>query len=338
MPEVSIITPAYNAQTHIETAIKSALNQTIQSIEVIVVDDGSNDSTAEIVSRLDDPRVRLIRQDNQGQSAAINTGVEQSSGAYIKLLDADDWINPEHLEAQLKSIGNAQDCLASCRWGYFVEDCLKPAVRQEFTNHDYEEPLEWIIDSLTRDEGMMGGWKWLIPRSVWDKSGGFDPRLSLNNDFHFSISLLLASDGVRFAEDAVYSYRKGITGALSGSSGRLAMESAFLTTELGTNLLLESEDSLRIRKICADRFQQWLFRFYPQYPELVLKTEQRIKDLGGSDLALQGGIILRILRPLLGWKGVRQIQRVAYSLGWQRVLEHKQKKRKAFLKREVTGS
>ena len=326
-PEVSVIIPAYNAQAFVAEAVHSALSQSLNDLEVVVVNDGSNDGTAEIVNQVEDCRVRLIQQPNLGQSAAINYGVSRSNGAYIKLLDADDWMNQAHLSAQLMAIGDQDGVLASCRWGYFVDDYQRPTIRDEFTNKDYDSGLEWIVDSLTRDEGMIGGWKWLIPRPLWDKAGGFDPRLSLNNDFHFSIKLLLASEGVRFASKAVYSYRKGVSGALSGSSGRAAMESAYLTTELGTSLLLDCEDSPRIRKICADRFQQWLFQFYPQYADLAGRTEQRVKELGGSNLELQGGVLLRTLKPVLGWKGVRRLQAFIYKHGWQGVLEMKKKKR-----------
>ncbi len=337
-PVVSVVIPAFNAADFIWQAIDSVLRQSFSDLEVIVVDDGSSDETAARVSQINDPRVHLIRQDNQGQSAAINTGVMHSRGAYIKLLDADDWLNPAHIESQWKAIDGRPNVLASCRWGYFVNDFTKPAVRNEHTNKDYDSPLEWLVDSLTRDEGMMGGWMWLIPRGLWDKAGGFDPRLSLNNDFHFSIKLLLASEGVRFARDAVYSYRKGMAGALSGSSGRHAMESAFLTTELGTELMLQHENSLRIRKLCADRFQQWLFRFYPDYPDLVAKAEQRIEALGGSGLELQGGLALKVLKPFIGWKAVRQIQQVARKTLWRSVLDHKTKTKIERFKRQESDS
>ena len=321
--EVSIVIPAFNAADFIGHAIDSVLCQSFPDLEIIVVDDGSSDQTAALVSQINDPRVRLIRQDNRGQSAAINKGVEISQGNYIKLLDADDWLNPLHIESQLKAIDGNPGKVASCRWGCFVEHGATPMARQEFSSRDYDDPLDWLIDSLTRDEGMMGGWIWLIPRDLWNRAGGFDPRLSLNNDFHFSINLLLASEGVRFAQDAVYNYRKGISGALSGSSGRGAMESAFLTTRLGTDLLLQRENSPRIRKICADRFQQWLFRLYPQYPDLVLAAEQRIAELGGSYLEMQGGKLLGMLKPLIGWRRVRKLQTVAYGMGWSLILRAK---------------
>jgi len=328
-PLVSVVIPVFNAERYIADAVHSALRQSHTNLEVLVVDDGSTDNTAEVVAQIQDPRVRLISQYNQGQSVALNKGVENARGVYIKLLDADDCLNPSHIEAQLDAIGADPTVLASCRWGYFVDDHAYPVVREEHTNRDYADPLEWIVDSLTKDEGMMGGWMWLIPRKLWDKCGGYDPCLSLNNDFHFSINLLLASDGVRFTDGAIYRYRKGISGALSASAGREAMESAYLTTEMGTQCLLEYENSPRIRRICADRFQQWLFKFYPEFPVLVRKTEEQIENLGGSKLDLSGGRVLRVLLPILGWKRVRKIQCITYRFGWQVVLKLKAKKRRA---------
>ena len=297
-----------------------------------MVDDGSTDNTAAVVAKIQDPRLCLIRQRNQGQSVALNRGVNKARGLYIKLLDADDYLNPTHIEAQLEAINSFPNYLASCRWGYFIDDPTNPKIRDENSNRDYEDPLEWIIDSLTKDEGMMGGWMWLISRKLWDKCGGYDTRLSLNNDFHFSINLLLASEGVKFANDAIYSYRKGNSGALSTSVGSEAMESAYLTTELATQCLLDRENSKRIRSLCADRFQQWLFKFYPEFPALVKKTERQIENLGGSKLGLSGGQILRVLSHVLGWKRIREIQCIAYRLGWQMILKLKAKRRRSLLR------
>ena len=324
-PTISVVIPAFNAARFITDAIESVLTQSFHDLEVVVVDDGSDDETAEMVRRINDPRVQFIQQENQGQSVAINTGVENSKGTYIKLMDSDDWINPTHLESQLSAIQGRQDLVASCRWGYFVENFANPLVKEEHSNQDYDSGLEWLVDSLTKDAGMMGGWMWLIPRNLWLKTGGYHLDLSYcpNNDFQFSISLLLESAGVRFANDAIYSYRKGVSNALSGQSNRNAMASIFAATDMGTSLLLAIEDSPRIRKICADRFQKWLFRFYPEYPDIASETENKVKQLGGSSLEIQGGIILKILKPLIGWKGVRRLQAFIYKYGWNVVLKKK---------------
>lgn len=327
---VSIIVPAFNAEKYIAQTLDSVLAQTHQAIEVVVVNDGSTDRTTEIATSYEDPRIRIVEQENQGQSAAINRGVEMSHGEFIKIVDADDCLNADHIHAQLLALqGNdgSELCLASCQWGYFVDDPLKANYREEKTNCSYSDPFQWIMDSLTRDEGMMGGWMWLIPRAVWNRSGGYDERLSLNNDYHFSINLLLSSKGVRYADEAKYAYRKGLSDALSASRGARAMESAYLTTRLGTERLLERSSSARTRKICADRYQWWLFQFYPDHMALVRKTEERIKELGGSRLKMDGGRLAHLLQPLIGWKGVRQMQRIGYKLGWQTVLKFKANRR-----------
>jgi glycosyltransferase involved in cell wall biosynthesis len=324
---ISVIIPAYNAEKWVAASIESILAQTHKQIEVVVVDDGSKDNTAAIVQGISDSRIKLVRQQNRGQSAAMNRGVLESWGNYIKFVDADDWINPEHLDSQLSSIINHNDCVASCRWGHFLNRPECPKVRTERTNKNFEDPLEWLVDSLTKDEAMMGGCMWLIPKKVWDHAGGWDERLSLNNDFDFSIRLLLASKGVRFAYDAVYSYRKGMQGAVSALTGRRAMESAFLTTDLGCRALLNRENSPRIRRICADRWQQWLYLFYPEHLDLADAAEKQIASLGGSTVPLQGGRLLQGLLPVLGWKGLRRLQVASRKLGWNSVLDWKARAR-----------
>jgi glycosyltransferase involved in cell wall biosynthesis len=322
-PLISVIVPAFNAEKWIAASIESALAQTHKQLEVVVVDDGSRDNTAPLVQTIGDQRIKLVRQQNRGQSAAMNRGVAESRGDYLKFLDADDWLNPEHLASQLSSIVNQKDCVASCRWGHFLNQTESPKIKTERTNNHYQDPLEWLVDSLARDEGMMGGWMWLIPRKVWERAGGWNESLTLNNDFDFSIRLLLASKGVRFAPDAVYSYRKGVQGALSGTNNRAAMESAFLTTDLGCRALLNRENSPRIRRICADRWQQWLYLFYPRHCDLAEAAEKQIASLGGSSVPLRGGRVLQGLLPILGWKRVRRLQVASRQLGWNSVLQWK---------------
>lgn len=99
---VSVVIPLYNKGSYIARALNSVLAQTFQDFEVIVVNDGSTDSGAEIVRSFFDPRVRLIQQENHGVSVARNKGVIEARGKLIAFLDADDEWTPEHLEVLLR--------------------------------------------------------------------------------------------------------------------------------------------------------------------------------------------------------------------------------------------
>lgn len=101
---ISVVIPLYNKSEFIEKTILSALNQSVQPDEIIVVDDGSTDGSAKIAQKFIQNGVRLIRQENQGVSSARNTGVLQSNSSYIAFLDADDEWLPSHLETLLMLI------------------------------------------------------------------------------------------------------------------------------------------------------------------------------------------------------------------------------------------
>ena len=101
---VSVIIPLYNKEQHIERTIRSVLKQTHQEFEVIVVDDGSTDRSVEVVRAIDDSRIRLILQANQGVSAARNRGVRDAKTEWVAFLDGDDEYQPEFLETVIRFI------------------------------------------------------------------------------------------------------------------------------------------------------------------------------------------------------------------------------------------
>ncbi|WP_245602830.1 glycosyltransferase family 2 protein [Gloeothece verrucosa] len=104
MPLVSVIIPAYNAEKFIKGTLRSVLSQTYKNIEVLVIDDGSQDKTQEIVQAFarQDKRVRLLQQANSGVAAARNLGIQHSKGEFIAPVDADDIWYPENIEKQVQ--------------------------------------------------------------------------------------------------------------------------------------------------------------------------------------------------------------------------------------------
>jgi glycosyltransferase involved in cell wall biosynthesis len=110
-PKISVIIPAYNHEKFIGAALDSALNQTVSAVEIIVIDDGSTDNTAEIIKSYQDPRLTYIYQENQDAFNAINRGVEKAECQFITILNSDDVYTRNRLE---KLINIQRDTGAEC--------------------------------------------------------------------------------------------------------------------------------------------------------------------------------------------------------------------------------
>lgn len=107
--KVSVVIPCYNVEPYIEECLKSVSSQTHSDLEVICVDDGSTDSTLEVISRLTkELSIIVIEQDNQGAPAARNTGISRATGEYIQFLDADDRLHPEKIESQIQRASQSE--------------------------------------------------------------------------------------------------------------------------------------------------------------------------------------------------------------------------------------
>src|SRR3981081_1852732 len=111
LPLVSVLIPAFNAEETVADTLRSVRAQSYRNLEIIVVDDGSRDNTARIVSQFEseDSRIRLIEQANSGVAAARNAAPAASSGSLIAPLDADDLWHPQKIELQVNNLGISGD-------------------------------------------------------------------------------------------------------------------------------------------------------------------------------------------------------------------------------------
>lgn len=100
-PKVSVVMAVYNGGPHVGEAVDSILAQTFHDFEFIIIDDGSTDETWDVLSQFEDPRLRVVRQENKGQSVALNHGIRLAWGEYIARIDADDKSFPMRLEKQV---------------------------------------------------------------------------------------------------------------------------------------------------------------------------------------------------------------------------------------------
>lgn len=306
-PLVSICIPCHNAAPYIGAALDSVLAQTWKKLEIIVVNDGSTDGSAEVLERYREHGVRVINQDNRGQCAAANRAFAESTGDYIKFFDADDLLSPEMIERQMARLNGRTDAVASAEWGRFHGNLstFKSNPQSVWRNM---EPTEWLVEAWSDARPMMQCALWLIPRPILVQCGGWDEELSLINDFEFFARVLCHAKEVLFTPDAVLYYRSGISGSLSGQKSRSAVESQYHSLLRGTGHLLARRQDPAAKLSCANELQDFIYTYYPDHVDLRAKLDQRVLELGGSDLTPDGPPRFHQLRRFIGWKLARLVQ------------------------------
>ena len=165
MDLVSTIIPAYNAERYLAEAVDSALAQTHPNCEVIVVDDGSTDATAEILAGYGD-RIRVVRQKNAGTAAACDAGAAAARGGWIAFLDADDVWLPEKIELQL----------ARCAgFGISHTDswCFGETLEREVLRSSFEPPYQGRVLHQLLVRNFITKSSVMVRKDVLEEAGGF---------------------------------------------------------------------------------------------------------------------------------------------------------------------
>jgi glycosyltransferase involved in cell wall biosynthesis len=175
-PLVSIIIPCYNRARYLPEAIQSALSQTHLNIEVVIVNDGSVDNTAEVAARY--PTLRYLEQANRGVAEARNSGFEVSKGDYVQFLDADDRLTPQSVESHLRCFREHPGVgfvVGDIEWINEEGRCFGKANSALLRSNHYEELLKvnHVANTIAT----------LFDRSVFRKIGGFNGFFSPAEDF-----------------------------------------------------------------------------------------------------------------------------------------------------------
>ncbi|MEG1622670.1 MAG: glycosyltransferase [Alistipes sp.] len=142
---ISVLIPLYNKAAEISATLHSVLAQTMQPIEIIVVDDGSTDDSVAVVEKIGSPLIRLIRQENQGVSSARNHAMAEAKGEWVALLDGDDQWTPNYLE----EIHRLIDCYPNCG-AYATAFCIDDGQKRTLGDTPKDEGLvDFFTESLT---------------------------------------------------------------------------------------------------------------------------------------------------------------------------------------------
>jgi glycosyltransferase involved in cell wall biosynthesis len=201
MPDVSVIIPSYNSACYLTDAVDSVLAQTVQDIEVLVIDDGSTDDT-EAVMRRYGPPVRYLRQPNSGVAVARNHGIEASRSRYVAFLDADDTWMPRKLERQLTALEQHPQYRACYSAFLKVTSDLKPL------GVSRSQGQRSVLEDLLFRGNVIGSiCTVLCDRSIFAATGGFDPALSQCADWDMWVRIARVTDFL-YLDEPLVTYRQ----------------------------------------------------------------------------------------------------------------------------------
>jgi glycosyltransferase involved in cell wall biosynthesis len=308
-PLVSILIPAYNAEEWIADTLQSAIAQTWPRKEIIVVDDGSRDGTAEVARRFASKEVVAVSIQNQGAAAARNHALQLSQGDYIQWLDADDLLTRDKIERQLGALGefDGRRLLLSSPWAPFYYRTRRGRFLNTSLCQDFS-PVEWLLRKMAENLHMQTA-TWLTSRELTEAAGPWDTRLLSDDDGEYFCRVLLASEGTRFISGTGVFYRvTGCSRLSSVGNSDKKKDALLLSMKLHIRYLRSLEESERVRKACLAYMQNWYDYFYLQRSDLVA-------DLQGMAAELQGHLEAPRLRwkyawmaPLFGWKAAKWAQ------------------------------
>ncbi len=273
---ISVIIPVYNVEKYLKQCIDSVIGQTYRNIEIILVDDGSTDSSGTICDNyaVNDSRIRVIHQDNSGAGAARNTGLKEATGDYIAFVDSDDWLELDAFSYMLTIINKNKADIVQC--GFFDEYTDKTIKHSTPTENKQLNQIGYLR-LFTQD------WTCAL---LWDKLY----RASLLKDIFFETG--------RIIDDEFYTYQVVMNACLIARDVKpiyhYRQRKSSVTGELSNleRIVRDKIDYLLIRKRSISK----------KYPELRKEFNRHflimmLFMINDADITLNAiGIIKRVLR------------------------------------------
>ncbi|WP_066384290.1 glycosyltransferase [Anabaena sp. CA = ATCC 33047] len=183
-PLISVIIPAYNCEKTIKETIKSVLQQSFTNLELIVINDGSQDATLDIVAQIQDSRLKVFSFENAGGNVSRNRGLHRAKGEYISFLDADDIWTPEKLQSQLEALQNNTEAYVAYSWTDYIDENGKFLVSGTHTTANGD-----VYEQLLVNNFLENGSNPLIRREALIELGGFDESLKAAQDWDMWLRL-----------------------------------------------------------------------------------------------------------------------------------------------------
>lgn len=210
-PILSVIVPVYNVERYIQECMNSLINQTIEDIEIIVVNDGSKDRSIEIVREINDSRIRILNKINGGLSSARNFGLENANGKYITFVDSDDFIILKTAYKEMVELCERYnlDIVVGNVNRYYDENKIIPMnTANKIFNRNIVSSEEYFQYSVNKKRIFAPVWQSIYKKDLIIKNGLFFKEGILHEDELFSPQVIIKSNRIGLYNKNFYNYRQ----------------------------------------------------------------------------------------------------------------------------------
>ena len=266
---VSIIIPVYNTENYIENCVESVLNQSYEDIEILVVNDGSTDSTDSILKKYRN-RIQIFNKKNAGTASALNMGIKNMTGEWFKWLSADDLLKPDAIKKlvlEMKKLGDdAQNCIFYSNYDLIDKNGHQIDVF-EGPNYNSLEPFERNVILLDHYYG--NGTTSIMHKSIFDECGMFDETLGYKDDYEFWLRCCILFDyKLHLIDENLAQYR--------------IHESQLTKTRYGDSLeqinFIRSKIIKQLSPALQTKYRDALKKYQKQKP-LKIKIRRQVRDV-----------------------------------------------------------
>lgn len=276
--KISIIVPVYNAEKYLEKCVASLTGQTYKNLEIILVDDGSKDSSGSICDQLaeKDNRIKVIHKENEGLISTWKRGVLESTGEYLNFIDSDDWVELTMIEEMAEHLtGNAREIIAS---DYIIErdNGSSECVYQKLSPGIYDRKAieEKVIPNLLGNESryitISRCMKLISRKLIEDNSKYCDPRVAVGEDVTITIPSVIDCDRLVVMDHKVYYHYLYVQASMVHKYDRGLYENICLLKATVENIFKEKFEGEKLGPMLRQVEQETVF-----WLMLVLKNEAR---------------------------------------------------------------
>lgn len=316
-PLVSIIIPNYNSEPFLEACLESAINQTYSNIEIIIVDDGSQDKSLEIIRKYKKKELKVFPHTRnrlpKGAPTCRNIGISKAKGDYIMFLDADDIIKENKIESQIGLLNGSTNNIALCNCYLFRNSDLTNLEKLYIKDSSFTAPaMDWIVELLISGK-FVTSHSWLVPKRIIEKTGFWNETLIKNQDGEYFIRIINNTEKIKFAADTDVYYRKGVPSSITASNTKEKAESVLRSFYTYVDIF-EERTPIKYEKALSKLFYGFYYYYYPEYWNLLKEAKYRGQKYSKTPPKPFGSVKVMAWSKYIGWKRAKELEHMAKVL------------------------